>query len=54
MVVGVPAFAALTAGLVVSVLLGLDLDTPTERNFLAIAVGWLALYWFVTAERVYT
>jgi hypothetical protein len=48
------ALAALTAGLVVGVLLGFDdLDTPTDVIGLAIAVGWLAMCWFATAERVH-
>jgi hypothetical protein len=48
------ALAALTAGLVVSVLLGFDdLDTPMDVIGLAIAVGWLATCWFATAERVH-
>jgi hypothetical protein len=48
------ALAALTAGLVVSVLLGFDdLDTPMDVIGLAIAVGWLAMCWFATAERVH-
>jgi hypothetical protein len=43
-----------TAGLVIGVLPGVDdLDTPTEVILLAIAVGWLTMCWFATAERVY-
>jgi hypothetical protein len=50
----VVALAAVTAGFVASVLLGLDdLDTPIEVALLAIAVGWLAICWFATAESVY-
>ena len=50
----VVALAALTAALVVAVILGLDdLDTPMDVIGLAIAVGWLAVCWFATAERVY-
>jgi hypothetical protein len=49
------AIAVLTAGLFVSVLLGLDdLDTPIDVMGLAIAVAWLTMCWLATAERVYT
>ena len=48
------ALAVFTAGLVVSVLVGLDdLDTPVDAIGLTIAVGWLTMCWFATAERVH-
>jgi hypothetical protein len=48
------ALAALTGAVVVSVLLGLDdLDTATDVIILAVAVGWLAVCWFATAERLH-
>jgi hypothetical protein len=43
-----------TAGLVVSVLVGLDdLDTPIDAIGITIAIGWLTMCWFATAERVH-
>jgi hypothetical protein len=48
------ALATLTGAVVVSVLLGLDdLDTATDVIVLAVAVGWLAVCWFATAERLH-
>jgi hypothetical protein len=48
------ALAVLTAGLVVTVFLGMDdLDTPMDVIGLAISVGWLAICWIATVERVY-
>ena len=48
------ALAVFTAGLVIGVLPGVDdLETPTEVILLAIAVVWLTMCWFATAERVY-
>ena len=48
------ALAVFTAGLVVSVLVGFDdLDTPIDAIALTIAVGWLTMCWFATAERVH-
>jgi hypothetical protein len=50
----IAALAVFTAGLVVSVLVGVDdLDTPIEGVLLAIAGGWLTMCWFAIAERVH-
>jgi hypothetical protein len=43
----------LTGAVAVSVLLGLDdLDTATDVIVLAVAIVWLAVCWFATAERI--
>jgi len=48
------AIVMLTGALAVSVLLGLDdLDTATDVIVLAVAIVWLAVCWFATAERLH-
>ena len=48
------AIVMLTGALAVSVLLGRDdLDTATDVILLAVAIVWLAVCWFATAERLH-
>lgn len=48
------ALGTLTGAVVVGVVVGLDdLDTATDVIVLGVAVVWLAVCWFATAERLH-